>query len=143
VSSFTKPLILEFVDTDSPDRFELFEHFDYHVGRLNSGDVISVPAGFRTDFASVPRVFWWLVPPVGRYGKAAVIHDYLYVVKTRSRKEADKIFLEAMEVLDVPKWRRKLIYFAVRFGFPLKAILKLKFNLFLWSLGKPPITIAG
>jgi len=41
----------------------------------------SVPAGYRTDFASIPRPIPWplwpLLPPVGRSGKAAVIHDWL------------------------------------------------------------------
>ncbi|MBK1632115.1 hypothetical protein CKO31_15490 [Thiohalocapsa halophila] len=34
---------------------------------------ISVSAGDRSDFASIPRLVWPLLPPVGRSGKAAVI----------------------------------------------------------------------
>lgn len=117
MSSFTKPLILKFLD-ERYDlfRFELVDAFEYHVGGLASGDVISVPAGFRTDFASVPRVLWTIVPPVGLYGKAAVIHDFLYVFKLRTRAEADRIFLEAMAVLGVPLVQRTLMYQAVRLG---------------------------
>lgn len=40
-------------------------------------DVIHIPAGFRTDLASVPRIFWWLMPPTGVYEQAAVLHDWL------------------------------------------------------------------
>jgi len=117
MSSFTKPLILKFLD-ERHDlfRFELHESFEYHVGSEESPDVIYVPAGFRTDFASVPRIFWRIVPPVGLYGKAAVIHDYLYATKSRTRAEADAIFLEAMEVLGVPKFQREVMYRAVRIG---------------------------
>ena len=117
MSSFTKPLILKFLD-ERKDlfRFELVEAFEYHVGGLDSGDVITVPAGFRTYFASVPRVLWTIVPPVGLYGKAAVVHDYLYILQDRTRLEADRIFLEAMEVLGVPKIQRTLMYQAVRLG---------------------------
>ena len=32
---------------------------------------ITVPAGYRTDFASIPRLVWPLPPPVARSGKAA------------------------------------------------------------------------
>jgi hypothetical protein len=39
-------------------------------------DVIHIPAGFRTDLASVPRVFWALLPPQGVYEAAAVAHDW-------------------------------------------------------------------
>ncbi|OMQ14558.1 hypothetical protein A7K94_0215800, partial [Modestobacter sp. VKM Ac-2676] len=40
-------------------------------------DVFVVPAGFGTDFASVPRVAVWLFPRFGRYTLAAVLHDWL------------------------------------------------------------------
>ena len=117
MSSFTKPLILKFLDTRKDlFRFELVEPFEYHVGEIGSGDIVSVPQGFRTDFASVPRIFWRIVPPVGLYGKAAVVHDYLYDSRERSRADADKIFLEAMIVLGVPKLQRNLMYRAVRIG---------------------------
>jgi len=117
MSSFTKPLILKFLD-ERHDlyRFELVEAFEYHVGGLDSGVVIQVPAGFRTDFASVPRVLWTIVPPVGLYGKAAVVHDFLYVSQPCTRLEADRIFLDAMEVLGVPLVQRSLMYKAVRLG---------------------------
>src|SRR5688572_10892672 len=59
-------------------------------------DEIRIPAGFVTDFASIPRALWWLYPPTGRWGRAAVIHDWLYRKQTRSRAEADAIFLEGM-----------------------------------------------
>ncbi len=40
-------------------------------------EVFVVPAGFRTDLASVPRVFTWLIPRYGIYTLAAILHDYL------------------------------------------------------------------
>ncbi len=53
-------------------------------------------------------------PRWGKYGNAAVIHDWLYWDQPRTRQEADDIFLEGMEVLEVPNWKRKTIYYAVR-----------------------------
>ena len=77
-----------------------------------------VPKGFTTDFASVPRFFWRLVPPWGRYSPAAVVHDYLYRTGKASRKEADRVFLRLMKQLDVPCWKRWVMYWGVRlFGF--------------------------
>ncbi|EKP8882834.1 DUF1353 domain-containing protein, partial [Salmonella enterica] len=32
----------------------------------------------------------------------------------RTKKEADKIFLDGMTVLGVPKWKRTVMYWAVR-----------------------------
>ena len=75
---------------------------------------IDVPAGYVTDLASVPRALWTVFPPHGRYAKAAIVHDYLYSNAIGSKRWADKVFLEAMGVLDVPKWRKWVMYFAVR-----------------------------
>ena len=88
--------------------------FGYDVGALGSGDTVDVPIGFRTDFASVPRLLWMVLPPWGKYGNAAVIHDYLYWVQTRPRPAADAVFMEAMGVLDVSPWQKYPMYWAVR-----------------------------
>ncbi|EDN0016913.1 phage tail protein [Salmonella enterica subsp. enterica serovar Poona] len=80
----------------------------------DNSDVIEVPAGFVTNLASVPRIFWTLLPPDGKYAKAAMIHDYMYDNALRTKKEADLIFLDGMTVLDVPKWKRTIMYWAVR-----------------------------
>jgi hypothetical protein len=42
-------------------------------------DMFTVPAGFVTDFASVPQYMTWLVPKMGTYTKAAILHDALCV----------------------------------------------------------------
>ena len=111
MSSFTTPLIVQPLN----DRdWKLIEPFEYHVGSLESQEIVSVSPGFKTDFASVPRLLWIIIPPWGNYGKAAVIHDYCYSKRLYSRLRSDEIFLEAMEVLKVPHWKRKLMYYFVR-----------------------------
>jgi hypothetical protein len=111
MSSFTTPADLRVLDGY---RWELLSDFSYHVGAYPSVVVIMVPAGFITDLASIPRALWSLLPPHGRYAKAAIIHDWLYFTGIGGRKYADDVFLEAMEVLEVPFWKRKLMYWAVR-----------------------------
>lgn len=77
-----------------------------------------VPIGFITDGASIPKIFWSLVgsPFTGLYRRAALIHDYLYFTQTTKRSYADKVFLEAMKVLGVSWWKRRLMWVAVRVG---------------------------
>ena len=58
-------------------RARLLQPFRVRLRELGER-VIEVPQGFETDFASVPRFFWRVVPPWGRYSPAAVVHDYLY-----------------------------------------------------------------
>jgi hypothetical protein len=91
------------------------EDFIFYSAKL--GRLIKVPAGFVTDLASVPRLplMYWLCGATA--DEAAVIHDFLYRDMTTTRKEADDVFAEAMEVIarikqgalaadGVPGWRR-------------------------------------
>ncbi len=89
------------------------------IVRDDDGTTIRVPAGFVSDFASVPRFFWRVLPPWGRYSPAAVIHDHLYSTGKVSRADADRAFLTLMQRLGVPAWKRTVMYWAVRlFGGP-------------------------
>lgn len=76
---------------------------------------IWVPMGFKTDFASVPRipVAYWLFGDQAH--EAAVVHDYLYVTGDLGKDLADSIFLEAMEVSGVWAWRRWPMYWGVKY----------------------------
>jgi Protein of unknown function (DUF1353) len=79
-------------------------------------DRFVVPAGFRTDFASVPRAFVWLIPKYGRYTKAAILHDFLCAESKNGRfdrDDADGLFRRAMRELGVPFLRRWLMWAAV------------------------------
>lgn len=118
MSSFTKPLV---VRVETPPVFVLEEEFEYYRTG-NKEDVIKIPKGFDTDFASIPRIFWSYLPPTGtkrnQYGKAAIIHDFVYDIiceyPVSGRKECDLIFLEAMEAAGVSKPVRYLLYWCAR-----------------------------
>ena len=93
---------------------ELFQNYVYEI----NGYRITVPKGFITDLASVPRSFWAIFPPFGRYTPAAVIHDFLYSEYNTTginRTLSDKIFLHIMKELGVGFLKRKAMYKAVRF----------------------------
>jgi hypothetical protein len=49
---------------------------DLHYEIRDTGKIVIVPKGFVTDFASIPRPFWSIVPTWGKYGPPAVVHDY-------------------------------------------------------------------
>ena len=79
-----------------------------------------VPAGFRTDFATVPRLVVWLVPRFGAYTLAAILHDWLSSEGIRSgavtSRQADGIFRRVMRESGVPVLRRWLMWAGVRWG---------------------------
>lgn len=121
MSSFTTQLRVEPLDDGA--HWKLTEDFIYYVGEIGSDVWISVPTGYITDFGSIPRILWSLLPPWGTYGKATVIHDYLCDGRSMvrggelsavDRKTADLIFLEAMGVLDVNVAVRYTMYASVR-----------------------------
>ncbi len=89
-----------------------------YLSRINHMDVmVDVPAGFVTDFASIPAFAQFLIQPFGRHAPAAVIHDFLYAIGTpKARKYADLLFLHAMRDAGVPAFRRRLMYAAVKLG---------------------------
>lgn len=79
--------------------------------------VITVPAGFVTDGASVPRLPFVYLAVGGRAKRAAAVHDWLYQTNgTRTRRQSDIVFLEGMKVDGISFWARELMYAGVRLG---------------------------
>jgi hypothetical protein len=117
-SSFLDDLVLEC--SNEGRSWTVKKAFRLNLPRQFSLKRVVVNEGFATDFASIPRLFWTILPPTGRYGKAAVIHDYLYreVRYSITRKEADAIFLYAMRQKSVGRITFCIMWAAVRtFGF--------------------------
>lgn len=75
---------------------------------------VNVPVGFVTDFASIPRIFWSLLPPDGKYTHPAIVHDFLYWTQTVPREDADQILKIMMEDFSVGGTTVTAIYTAVR-----------------------------
>lgn len=123
---FSGPLNTEYAYDESDalgsDYWRVTKTFRYYIGGLDSQRWVTVPAGYLTDGASVPRIFWNIIPPWGRYGAATTVHDilceYLEIydhgeIKKITRAEADAILKEAMIVLGVKKQDVDRIYNAV------------------------------
>lgn len=80
----------------------------------------TVPAGFKTDFASIPPALAWLGSRYGVYSKAAILHDYLWDSKDVNRSDVDGIFRRTMRELGVSFLRRWVMWAAVRTSGKLK-----------------------
>lgn len=123
MSHFLTPLHADILDDQD---VQLLAPFVFHSDIL--GKTIEIPAGFVTDFASVPRApgAYWLLG--GRCKWEAVIHDYLYRVMHVGRRVADDVFLEAMRTPRIrtingkpkrwrqPAWVRAGMWSGVRAG---------------------------
>lgn len=74
-----------------------------------------VPEGFESDGASIPAYLWHIIGhPLGDYLSAAILHDYLYREQVVDREDSDRIFLDAMQDLGIERWRRSVMWAAVR-----------------------------
>ncbi len=96
------------------DRDWVVEEEIVYRGRTES---FTVDVGFHTDFASVPRIFTWLLPTYGRYTRPAILHDKLCQLARRgeiSRVDADGLFRRSMHELGVAFLWRWLLWAAVR-----------------------------
>ena len=114
--------------------FRLDEDYTYEWVVSGLRRSLTIKAGFLTDIASVPPLFWALgFPPDGLHRAAAVLHDALYrargilpsshliyrvngvAVPARfTRLEADRLFGRMMREADVPQWRRRAMFRVVR-----------------------------
>jgi hypothetical protein len=112
--------------------FQLEEDYTVRVHINGVLQSITVPKGYITDLASIPRFVWTLtgLTPDGLYRGAAVVHDYIYGMKNGmgysavvssdktqvfrlSRQECDKIFRELMEDAGESDWKVKTFFWAV------------------------------
>lgn len=80
----------------------------------------TVPAGFRTDFASIPRILWrYLDPEDPCILYPSVAHDYLYSMagnldgRKFTREQADRVLEELMAISGARLDQRKAAFKAV------------------------------
>lgn len=80
------------------------------------GRLFVVKSGYITDLGSVPRLplIYTLLGDIAE--EPYPLHDMLYTSAELSREDADAVLLEALEAVDVPAWKRRMIYFGVRVG---------------------------
>ena len=95
--------------------------------KISSGGKITVPTGYITDLASVPRACWAFIAPFD-VARPAVVHDILYerINAKRNdiskkefaelRKLADDVFKQGMAATEplVASWKKYSAYWAVR-----------------------------
>jgi hypothetical protein len=140
MGKFRSSLVAEFLP---PRNWELTEDLKFNADTLNDSDksvlndipgikcskagMITVPIGYITDLASIPRLCWMFIAPFD-VARAAVVHDILYekinvgfsagalLKRSPYRRVADKVFKEGMmsSQPNISKWKVYSCYYAVR-----------------------------
>jgi uncharacterized membrane protein len=112
MSKFLDPLSTTEI---SDSIFEISDHpFRYESDLAKR--MFTVPVGFFTDFASVPRLGIVYAMLGDRAHQPAVVHDWLYYAAITTREMADDVLMEAMTALALPWWQRYPIWWGVRAG---------------------------
>ena len=102
------------------DKYAVSYDFVIEVGPTqNVTHRIQLPAGYTFDGASIPRIFWPIVgsPFEPRLMLAACVHDWYCEHSAddyQSRVIGDSVFFFLLRRANVPRWRRVLMYLAVR-----------------------------
>lgn len=80
------------------------------------GKKYTIKSGYKSDGGSIPRFAWRTIGcPFGAvYEPAAWVHDILCESKIVDYKEAGEIMLALMEWLNVARWRRNIIFLAIK-----------------------------
>jgi len=92
---------------------------------------VMIPVGYKTNLASVPRIFWVFVAPYELSENAPLVHDYLYDHAgistpiynpdgtknsdvTITKYQADKYFRQIMKLKGVGIIKRNIAFWAVK-----------------------------
>jgi len=78
---------------------------------------VMIPKGFRSDGATSPRLFWWILSPftLGLY--AAVVHDFQLSIdgkNAKRRKRIDRMFYYNLRDSGINPVRSYAAYLGVR-----------------------------
>ena len=94
---------------------------DQHTGDKYK---VTVPKGYLSDGATVPRMFWDFAPTMGRYTQSVILHDWLceyltvYDITNKpiriTRADADEFLRVAMISHTVSRFHKFLLYSGVR-----------------------------
>ena len=108
VSYLNTPLLIPWQQYD----FQLAKDFKVKI----DSNIIIVPRGFISDFASIPRILWPIYAPHDTATlRASVLHDYLYICNAGyTRRQSDLIFYYALLNSGVTKFKAYKYFLAVR-----------------------------
>lgn len=123
MSKFLSPLCMQYMVNDAgtplknPDGRQIYQvisplSYDSDVAGRN----ITVPAGFLTDLASIPRLPFFYRELSNVADLPGVVHDYLYSNGCVSRDVADLMLKEMCLLVGLPYWKTQAIYMGVRLG---------------------------
>lgn len=102
-------------------RDEIVLDKDYQFVEVTTNKIITVPKGFVSDGASIPRLLWVVLgsPFSPKLIRAAIQHDYLIAIGF-SGDARDLQFYTTLRKYGVKTWKAYVMYLGVRYWRKLK-----------------------
>lgn len=96
------------------DLYLLVKDYKLKCGRYE----FVIPKGFAFDGASIPSIAWHGIgtPFEPQFMLPSMVHDWIYIVHTYSREEADDLFYELLKENGVKEAKAFVMWMAVRAG---------------------------
>ena len=102
------------VSTDKLNRWKSMEDVWFP---LADGRLLHIKAGFETDGASIPRIFWIFYTPTNpEWLAAAIVHDGLFASEALTYWQANKEFWRALRMKHNNVARSAIFFGAVTLG---------------------------
>ena len=104
----------------SPVCIKPYKNYQYHVCSdiefIINKEKFTIPKGFETDLASIPRVIWPLMSPAhSALIRPSIVHDWFYRKTCDfNRKQIDLIFYHMLINDGISKVNANAMYYAVR-----------------------------
>lgn len=123
MSAFLTPLNAEWItcpenrplkNRDGRQLYRILTPFVYQSDV--AGRMITVPDGFVTDLASIPRIALVFRELEGIADMPGVVHDFLYSTGPLPRETCDQVLKEACLLIGISAWKVWAIYSGVRVG---------------------------
>jgi len=114
MNHFIGNLDVRLIEDSREGCWELLAPFTY--SSTDSGVRLTVPAGFRTDFCSIPRLPLLYLSLGNTARRAGVVHDYIYITHLLCRADADWLLKEMIIVCGMSEVEAHTFYMGVRLG---------------------------
>lgn len=83
---------------------------------VSDGLTTTIPAGFITDLASIPRPLRGILDREGDSRFGSLLHDFLYATQELHRFECDEWLRRALIEYGMPSWHARVYWLGVRLG---------------------------
>ncbi len=123
---------------DLPRHWKVTKRLDIE---LSNNEIITIPENYIFDGASVPKILWWLFPPIDNGVMGDLIHDRLWENKKEQLQKYDFNSYKARKFADAERmrWRKAHAKNKVSFNIISNLVIRVIGGLFYSKQLKIPV----